>query len=251
MTERQKSTLKVTRVSPDQVESYNQFLCSGYTLEGSFSLNDIADFIYITTSTHPDHILFATLDWYEQACYTSGNSADQCLDDDYYDIGEGEKINFRAAFNDRLVNFKAFQDKTTLSDIMGTRSLCVESEDGPKLSTAANIRLETFSYVQIVPVNHPADAIAALPNGYFSDDFSPWENALIARTLYDQFDVKLFGIGAQFLGFRTSELLQNERLKGVTDFITSLFFEEDEAEIRKMCEKVLPTTKTFFLNYTE
>lgn len=53
-----------------------------------------------------------------------------------------------------------------------------------------------------VPVDTAADAIAAFPNGYFSQDLSPMQNHALAARLEATHGMALSGIGASFLAFR-------------------------------------------------
>ena len=65
---------EVSKYNQADVSEFTALLCDGYLLSGSFTLNEIADFVQNTSKNHPEHVLLATLDDTDQGFYTCGHS---------------------------------------------------------------------------------------------------------------------------------------------------------------------------------
>ena len=66
--------ISVRKIDAKDTNAFGTILCDAYELTGSFTLDDIRDFILAREVDHPNHLLFATLDDFDQACYTFGHS---------------------------------------------------------------------------------------------------------------------------------------------------------------------------------
>lgn len=244
-------------------------LCEGYKLEGEFLLSDIADFIRKTRSTHPDHILFATLDDERQAAYTCGHASDT----HDLDNTEGHDLSSlpRAAFEDddrtehmgylslpeefpiRHSNFMKKASGTTLGGMDGEIYWHEEAYGLPLLTrdTLNPEQSETQSFVQIVPVKTAAEALAAYPNGYFSSDFTPFQNYALAQHISQTFKFDLFGVGASYLGFMAEEALTADAAQALAQFLVRFFNAyEGDKPLTELLTETLTHQREFYLRYS-
>ncbi|CAH0533346.1 hypothetical protein VST7929_01212 [Vibrio stylophorae] len=68
------------------------------------------------------------------------------------------------------------------------------------------------AHLFVVPVEENHLSLAAFPNGYWTDNLSPQQNARLAQLLKTQFGLHLFAIGAMFIGFiKTRNLSTTEQ----------------------------------------
>ncbi len=73
-----------------------------------------------------------------------------------------------------------------------------------EVTTNSNRVLDRACVLQAVPIAAAADLIAAFPNGFFTDDWSPMANMVLAGRLAAH-GAALWGIGANALAFRVAD----------------------------------------------
>lgn len=206
----------------------------------------------------PDFRFLCTLDDLNQCCYTSMHAShDELLtvhdaDVDYDDPQEVHAIEGR-----RLAHVMAQLDNPELrldwQSAAGT--LCTDVEDIEALvamNAAPDDVIDDVLYVQRLPVPRDDLLIAGLPNGYFSADWSVFQNHALIRHLAAQYGYRFFGIGASWLGFVRDlppDAAQADRL--VAD-LAVLYEAGDEAQAAwRALAALLPTRRTLLLGYTE
>ena len=208
-------------------------LCDAHLLKGKFSLNEIADFVRKNRDAYPNAQLFASLDHPAQAAYTSFHSTqkheldsldghDQAsLPNNAFEQFEDERM-FIGYFPFRHANFMKGQvnhASQSMKNQLGWVGLDQYYATVRTRATITDLDRDEQSLVQVVPVQHPAEALAAFPNGYFTDDLDPFENYVLARELYDHFELSLFGVGATYLGFMADAPLDDASAVRVAEFL--------------------------------
>ena len=246
----------------DQIE----FLCDLYKVTGAISASALVDFIRSKSDDWPDCVLFATLDWFGQAAYTSGHCVNMHdLDStDGHDLSgldpaafeDGEHIGYfttKSEFPIRKSNFLKQAGTTQFSDVCG--ALAWDSEDSEadlfEMNSNRDVVLDEFAYVQIVPVDHPYEAISAFPNGYFTSDLSPFDNYAVARHIHEKFGYSLFGIGASYLGFMREDKLAPDLAASLAEDIALLYGEGGNENLKRKIRDCIFGQDILMLRYTE
>jgi hypothetical protein len=246
------SEYDVRLIKAKDTKAFGTLLCDAYELSGHFTINDIANFVCEKQKHHPNHRLFATLDDFDQACYTFGHTChSQLHEDEMEGYGETESLNDFLPFEKRAENFKRLLPETSLDQIFSKRFWADENEQTPSLKTQDWKEQERFAYVQIVPVNCAADGLISFPNGYFSGDYSPFENYRLAETLEKQFQFEVFGIGASYIGFMRTEPIIDDELDRLVSWLYRLFSQDDHEHITTYLRNELDGKSIFYLCYAE
>ncbi|WP_349828722.1 hypothetical protein [Brevibacterium litoralis] len=181
-------------------------------------LDDLA-----TTDAHgdgPGHRFLVTLDDLDQAVYTSMHAMEDerlALDDFEAPAGaeptissEADDVAFIEAFEHAqlahvVAALDASENRVTWADACGR--VPAETTD---LETLARVNADPglvftgAAMIQALPadiVTRDDLVLAGLPNGYFTDDLDVFHNQAVVRTLGEEFGLRLFGIGAAYLGF--------------------------------------------------
>lgn len=260
----------VTYHDQGSVNAYVELLCDLYQIKGNFTLKEIETVWREKRSDHPGHVLFATLDDYGQASYTSGHCTDTHeLDDetghDLSGLGpacfeDGEHVGYlttKAEFPIRLANFLKKAREQDPKEIKGALSWNAERDESESLIAGDNVNAlfrEDKAYLQIVPVQHSYEAIAAFPNGYFQGDFSPFQNYVLAKQLHDAFGLDLFGIGATYLGFARDEPFKDDELAHLVTALSALYQigpDSDDTDVVAQITDRLEGQRSFYLAYGE
>lgn len=255
----------------DQSDSgaWVSLLCEGYKLTGSFTLQEIADFIRSQSSHHPGHILFATLDDVRQAAYTCGHSTDKNRLDDIegHDLsalppsvfeefdGEREHQGYLTLTEEFPIRHKNFMRKASEEHASNLKG-CLEWFDGEYGATVMTnadlptIAREDTSFVQIVPVKTAPEALASFPNGYFSEDLSPFQNYALCKTIEDRFGFSVFGVGATYLGFMRETVLDSATSAELAACLSGLIRDYDGAAcLTRSLAKKLEGEREFYVAY--
>ena len=250
------------------VSEFTALLCDGYLLSGSFTLNEIANFVRNTYKKHSDHILLATLDDTDQGFYTCGHSINSNdLDNTYgYDLSglprelfkDGKHCGYlksKEEFSIRKGNFRKNLTGLSVESLLKKRWWSGDTDSVPSLlspKSKSTLPRENRSYVQIVDVENCYEAIAAFPNGYFSDDYDPFENYTLAMHLYETFGFKLFGIGAVYLGFMREDALNDKANQKLAKFISGLYDNyEGEVLHQDLIADLLSKQTVFYIAYAD
>jgi len=243
---------KVRLVKAEETKAFGIMLCDAYELTGNFTLNEIADFVQDKQKEHPNHRLFATLDDFDQACYTFGHACRAHLEEDEIEgYWETDDIREVLTFDKRVKNFKKHLADTHIDTIFGGSFWEDESGQTPSIKTQDWKERERFAYVQIVPVNCAADALISFPNGYFDSDYSPFENYRLAEALEKGFGFQAFGIGASYIGFMRTEPIKDEELDQLASWLRSLFSHAVQEQVRSHISNHIEGKNVFYLCYAE
>lgn len=213
----------ITSFKQGSLQTFTNLLCDGYFIDGSISMDELSVFLTEKSKEHPGCILLSTLDDYNQAFYTSGHSIDKHDLDDVkgYDLSSvdtsafenGEHTGHLSTKSEFFIRKDNFFKKTgkvqfhDLRNVLGTQDWYggKDSDGGEynffSVNSEPSIILDTILIVQIVPVDYAHEAICAFPNGYFSCDHTPFENFALSQYLADNYNYRLFGIGASYLAF--------------------------------------------------
>lgn len=243
---------QVKFVKAEETKAFGMMLCDAYELSGNFTLNDIADFVQEKRNEHPNHRLFATLDDFDQACYTFSHTCRAHLEEDEIEgYWEAEDIRDVLTFDKRVSNFKKHLADTSLDTIFGGGFWEEDSGQTPSVKTQDWLEREKFAYVQIVPVSCAADALISFPNGYFDSDYSPFENYRLAEALEKDFGFEVFGIGASYIGFMRAEAMKGEALDRVASWLSRLFTHENKEQLTSHIRNDLEEKNVFYLCYAQ
>ena len=246
-------SINVRKIDAKDTKAFGTILCDAYELTGNFTLNDIRDFILAREAEHPNHLLFATLDDFDQACYTFGHSCGSRLREDRIPELQKDVEDIRdvLTFELRRDNFLNLLKETSPDSIFGQRFWINGSEPFPSIRSTPTQDREAKSYVQIVPVTYAAEAIIAFPNGYFGGDYLPFENYHLFKSLDEKFELKAFGIGASYIGFHRSDVLTGTELEALIDFLAKLFGEINRTEFDASVRMELEGKSHFYFCYAE
>lgn len=200
--------------------SETHHICETYDVVGVRSLPSLLDLI--TSNSDAKHRAFVTLDDLGQASYTSMHATMRWeldpVEADEYEL-EGP-----ALFPGRLANFRRRLAET--AGVLPDRTLRLDGVEAQELAEANASLVSVLDrevHLSRVPVTSAADVLAAFPNGYFDDDFSPVENHAIATLLEREAGFELFGIGASYLAFRRIRTTSTSALEGVLAKLTALY----------------------------
>lgn len=239
---------------------------------GCYQCRNITDFRTLLAlfrekaAAHPDRTVFATLDDYGQACYTSGHTRDANLldTDDEIDLGayhdtehppgdpataEHHATLFRLMHRNLLSKAEGL----SFADLAGR--IDWRHPDSPgfaALNANPNMALDYRGehYLLLVPVPHPAEAICAFPNGYFHGDLSPMENLVLARHLHG-YGYRPLGIGASYVGFIRDQPLSDEAARRLAMDILSIHRNVDTADELENVTATLKANDWLLLFYND
>lgn len=205
--------------------SFDPHVCDGYHCTHITDFRTLIALVRAKAAAHPDRAVFATLDDYGQACYTSGHArgaheldVDESLDlDAFYDREHAPGSPASIAHHETLFtvmrrNLLAKAEGITFADLAGKLDLNhLDSPGFLALNAAPDAALDDRGehYLLLAPVDDPAEAISAFPNGYFHDDLSPMDILVLARRLRS-YGYRLFGIGASYVGFLRDQPITDE-----------------------------------------
>ena len=242
------------------------FLCDVYKVAGPVTTSGIVEFIRSKSDEWPDCTLLATLDWFGQAAYTSGHAVNSHdLDStDGHDLAgldsvafeDGEHLGYfttKSEFPIRRSNFLKKATTTEFGDVCGRLAWNAESTESDffEINSNHDVELDEDAYVQIVPVDHSFEAIAAFPNGYFTSDLSPFENYAVAKLMCEKHGYALFGIGASYLGFMRDEKLAGDAAMSLAEDIASLYGEAGNQDLTRDIRDCMFGQNILVLRYTE
>ena len=217
----------------------NTFLANCYLVQ---NIEDEDTFINTWIQKNLENSTFKylyTLDDFGQASYTSMHTIesynldnsdgynlngleDAVLDDKthklflktvYEDGDSGEKLflNNLDEFFIRKENFLQHTVDITLQNIIEKQPIFNADEFFSENSDITAI-LDNEVYLLEVPVEKYYETIIAFPNGYFTDDLTPFENYFLAKILEEEFGYLLFGIGASSIAFYKKDKVDSSKL---------------------------------------
>ncbi len=260
---RQKRTYDVTPLKPGEAVSGANFLCAGVLLNGDLNLTAIQSEMAAVEKTHPGTLALASFDDLGQAGYTYFHATlTHDLDElDGHDLTNldpaayenGEHIGYLSTpseFRIRDANFRARIHDISFSDLCGKLDWKDANRDITIAeATAAPLSLmEKKAVILAAPVKHHYEKIIAFPNGYFTSDFTPFENYTLAKYFEETHGCSLIAIGASYLVFIIGESCDRSAM---ANDVLRLYQAQDNASARDVLAKALRDTPYLVLRYTE
>ncbi len=248
------------------IDVFSTFLCDAYALTGPISLATLESFVRSKIAQHPDSTLLATLDWLDQAAYTSGHATNagdldsieahdlSNIDADAFEYGEHiGYLSTKSEFPIRLSNLNSRAGSTTFDEACGKIPWQSENDrhDFFQMNTNFGIQLEEKSFVQIVPTSQPHEAIAAFPNGYFTSDLSPCQNYAISERFHRRYGYSLFGIGASYISFMRDALLPENLSTELARDISRIYGEDTNLKLIDQIRNCIADNRILVLRYSE
>jgi hypothetical protein len=252
-------------LEPDTNSRYS-FVCESYLLRDMDG--DILQCWHVLKAAHPGHAFLFMLDDYGQSCYTSMHAVDyHDLDDtegqdlshlppDCFEDGEHKgylstpaELPFRmAAFYQRLAD-------VTMDDVMAKRiSLFGDPEEQfNPIEAGRNLFaiMDEPHRVLKAPLAHGYETVMVFPNGYFSDDLSPFENYVLAKHLEENFGYVLIGMGASKLAYARTRALDEPETRTLMDLLQSIYRDEFAPARQDMLKQAIGDNDILVLRYSE
>lgn len=217
-----------------------EILCDGYTVSQITSFEHWVSLLRTIQKANTERFVLASLDDFTQASYTCGHGIDSYELDEIegYDLSgvdasafeNGEHngmLSTASEFFIRHENLLKFGQRTNIEDAFDKLRWWNEFCDpaAANRDPDAELRLvkERDLLIQLVPVPKASDALAAFPNGYFTDDMNPGENFLIARMLEEQFGLRLFAVGATYLAFWRDEVIDPTTADSISEHLVRFY----------------------------
>jgi len=242
----------IEKIAPQEAKVFGEIFCEAYKLSGNFTVDDIANFVAEKTAENAPNRLFAILDDFDQACYTFGHACNSHLKEDTIEaLWDAEGIHKVWSFEKRAANFKSLLREVPETQIYGKRFWQDKTAEFPSIKATDWTQRETLSYVQIVPVESSAEALISFPNGYFNDDYSPFETYRLIDMLEKEFSLSAFGIGANYIGFSSEEPIIGDRLINLAGKLSQLYRQADKEVITKDIKQDLDKKTIFYLLYAD
>lgn len=256
-------------------ETSTPLVARGWTLKGSFTMWEIADFIRREKSNYPDYKLFGILDEPEQAFYTSfhtmGKNELNDIDPEtqaglhpssFQVFEEGEEAEFVGLSHpsEFPIRHKLFMNYVSVSGQTSWRNVMMwdEGNSGCPTLLGGSVKCpsdkrwgwsrDTVSYVMQVPFENACEAIAVLSNGYFRGDLQPDQNYVLSKELFEHFGLQIFGMGSMYLGFMRDLPLTVVEAVELGEFLAPLYSNEP-ADVAVRIAKVAEGEHTIFIAY--
>ena len=259
------SSLTAKPFQQGEVQTFTNLLCDWYEIRGSVTMAALIRFLRETAAAHPGCRLLATLDDFGQASYTSGHTTDtHDLDStEGHDLSglhpaafeDGEHLGYlstRSEFPIRRANFLRSMQDARFEDLAGKLHWGKDQwdQDFFTLNRRQDAIMDDEIYVQIVPVAHAWETMAAFPNGYFTSDLQPKENGALARHLEENYGYTLFGIGASYIGFLQGAPLTDFKRHAFAADILSIYAGGDDPGLRPRVARVLAEADIVLMSYS-
>lgn len=255
----------------NQRPRFVEYLCDGVIAERLPNFATLVQIYRDLQAQHPAKRVLATLDDPGQAAYTSGHAIDKhALDETqghdlsalgpecFEDGAHRGYLTTPAEFPIRLANLKARAANTSFADCRGVLPWEGDDDEAPACPDAvmrdpdAALRMAWLDEVhfQFVPVTAAADALAAIPNGYFTTDLTPMQNYAMAQHLADKHALALFGVGASYLGFVCDKALPPNAAVALAQDLVSLYCDAPGDGTQRLAD-ALSGKDWLLLRYTE
>ncbi|MCA9619813.1 MAG: hypothetical protein KC731_12390 [Myxococcales bacterium] len=205
----------------------------GYRLSDWADVDELLAFRDARRAEEPGTQLLFVLDDAGQAAYTSGHAVDkhELRDVELDELPEEERAHHAetlrltparwAAIVVPRIRAKAAETTLTFSEQL----IPIDNPDVDLLAL-----YEDTSRVFGAPLDaltiattEPSMAVAALPNGYFSDDLTPMENYLLAEQLRDAFGYEIFGLGSYLVAYVRKDPVDAVQARAVVASVRGLY----------------------------
>lgn len=266
---RKPKPLTLIPFSQDPPRRLRDLLCDGVLAE---NLTDFATLLDLHTqfqAEQSDKRVLATLDDPGQAVYTSFHTTfthnlESTEGHDLSDLPpecfeEGEHIGqftTEAELPILLANLRRLAEGVTFEDARGVLFWDM-GEDTPTPDAvmrtpdeAVRMDRDRESHFQFVPVERAADALAALPNGYFYGSLNPMQSYAVAKHLEDKHGFGLFGVGARYFGYRSAAPATSDAATALARDIVSLYGDAPPQAVTALADAI-EGKDWLLLRYTE
>lgn len=266
---RKPEPLRLIPFSEDPPRRLRDLLCDGVMAENLSDFATLLDLHAKLQVEHPDRRILATLDDPGQAVYTSFHTTfkhrlesteghdlsglpPECFEDGKH-IGH---FSTEAEFPFLLANLRKLAKDVQFSDARGVLYWDM-GEDTPTPDAvmrspeeALRMDRDRESHFQFVPVERAADALAALPNGYFYGSLNPMQSYAVAKHLEDEYGFGLFGIGSRYFGYRSASPASAEVAAALAADIASLYEDAPPQAVTALADAI-EGKDWLLLRYTE
>lgn len=242
----------------------NVILFESHIIKGCNSFDELIEVYQKYRKENIGKTVIVTIDDLSQAEYTSAHATMyHNLDDTTgYDLSGIDPLAFEngkhignlstpSEFFIRKDNFKKMVKGFDFSKAC-ERGLTIDDDEIQILEKIHNNPLDYFDewiLLKIVPVNKSYEAICGFPNGYFMDDFTPFENYAIAKHLNEKYNYDLFAIGASLLGFIRDVPLKEKQAKELVSDLIKLYNSQES-----ITDKIIDTLRNnqyLFIKYID
>lgn len=247
-------------------DTRDEIICEAFHLSEIDSFEELVATYDDYASKFPDHSLLVSLDDLPQAQYTSTHAVlSHDLDDtqghdlsgvDACAFEDGEHLGYLSTPSEFFIrerNFIKRAREVSFADVCA-KGLRMDEEDFcvlERLHDDPMPVLDAVVQMWAAPVKDPALSLCAFPNGYFSVDLSPLENFALASYLNDHYGLRLFGIGASCIAFRSDSPLSQSQAQALAHDLCRLYTFESDDDYRPRIETLLQGRKFVFLCYAE
>jgi len=221
------------------------------------TFSSLSDLVRSEQIAHPQISVFITLDDLGQALYTSMHATESdeleiATDDlDVLDDTQAEEARELRQFAHTSAQLARPELQRTWADLRGTREGTAEAIDALVAMNENPVEiLDEVVLVMHVPSADATSAIAAMPNGYFSDDWNIFDNHAVARHLADGYAYRPLGIGASWIGFIREAPLSVEDAGRLVVDLAEIYGAAD-APAWGSLRAALTGQTTLFLGYTD
>lgn len=248
----------------EPAEFDESILCNRYRINGVPTTSALLRLLDDFKQQHPEHQVLLTLDDYGQACYTSFHSVmshdlNQVEGHDLSNLPakcfeDGEHIGYLSTqeeFFIRKANFEKLLSQTSFEDLCARGVSILNEQDVAAFDNDLAELIDGKYYLLCVATDKPYGALYAFPNGYFTCDLNPGENALLAKILDERFSYQLVGIGASYLAYRKQRELDYDERDELIALLNKVYMNDFDNDLREKLSKAIKTKPVLILKYTE
>jgi hypothetical protein len=250
------------------LDTRQEIICDSFALTGVASFEQLMQAVDEYATKFPGHHMLVSLDDLGQAQYTSGHACHthdlddtqghdlSALDPAAFENGEHRGyLSTPSEFFIRAANFEAKARGVDFAKACA-RGLTIDDDE---LAELVRIHedpsevLEQEAILWAVPLQDPALALCAFPNGYFTCDLDPFENHALARHLQTHYGYQLFGIGACCIGFRRAAPLDAQAAQALGQDIARLYNCSGDRAVScsRQLAAIVQSRPYLFLKYSE
>lgn len=266
-------------------------ICDGYHITDAPTFQQIFSFYQQLNQENPDLRYLLILDDRDQAGYTAMHCNDfddtdgydlSNLPDDVFEIneetGEKEHIGYLTCADEWFIRLGNFQTALNNEFVELTETALLENENFTALEwdwenwqiflnllkdPSQAVRFHDDNYLFVATAPHSWEMVAVMPNGYWSGDLSPTENALFSAVMAKNFGYDLFGIGSNLLGFVRTSTHSPKQAQALADWLLDNFgadnacdddgevVEQSREKIRQELVPLLQEKPYLFISYSE